>query len=82
MIVAPSAQKLGVGSALILDCENEGKMLGIKEVLVLTYQRVLFEKLGFEEISKENIPNQKIWADCILCKHFPLCEEIALIKKI
>ncbi|TLD88144.1 GNAT family N-acetyltransferase [Helicobacter sp. MIT 05-5294] len=82
LIVAPNARKLGVGSALILDCELEGKALGVKEVLVLTYQRILFEKLGFCEISKENIPNQKIWADCILCKHFPLCEEIALIKKI
>lgn len=82
LIVAPNVRKLGVGSALILDCEYEGRMLGIKEVLVLTYQRALFEKLGFSEISKENIPNQKIWADCILCKHFPMCEEIALIKKI
>ena len=82
LVVAPSVQRLGVGSALILDCECEGKTLGIKEILVLTYKRVLFEKLGFYEISKENIPNQKIWADCILCKHFPLCEEIALIKKI
>ncbi|WP_026944201.1 GNAT family N-acetyltransferase [Helicobacter rodentium] len=82
LVVAPFAQRLGAGSALILDCEREGKTLGIKEILVLTYKRVLFEKLGFQEISKENIPNQKIWADCILCKHFPLCEEIALIKKI
>lgn len=82
LIVAPFAQRLGVGSALIVDCEEEGKTLGIKEILVLTYKRVLFEKLGFQEVSKENIPNQKIWADCILCKHFPLCEEIALIKKI
>ncbi|WP_301007776.1 MULTISPECIES: GNAT family N-acetyltransferase [Helicobacter] len=82
LIVAPFAQRLGVGSELILDCEVEGKALGVKEILVLTYRRALFEKLGFQEVSKENIPNQKIWADCILCKHFPLCEEIALIKKI
>lgn len=82
LIVAPFAQRKGVASALIVDCLKEGKALGISEVLVLTYKRVLFEKLGFNEISKEKIPNQKIWADCILCKHFPLCDEIALIKKI
>lgn len=82
LIVTPKAQRLGVATALIRDCEKEAKALGIKEILVLTYKRTLFKKLDFMEISKDKIPNQKIWADCILCKHFPLCEEIALIKEI
>ncbi|MBX7490584.1 GNAT family N-acetyltransferase [Helicobacter turcicus] len=82
LIVAPFAQRLSVATAMILDCQREGKILGVKEILVLTYKRELFEKLDFIEISKDKIPNQKIWADCILCKHFPLCEEIALIKEI
>lgn len=82
LIVAPFAQRLGVASAMILDCQREAKTLGVREILVLTYKRTLFEKLDFIEISKDKIPNQKIWADCILCKHFPRCEEIALIKEI
>ncbi|MCI5633108.1 GNAT family N-acetyltransferase [Helicobacter sp.] len=82
LIVTPRAQRLGVATMLIQDCQKEGRMLNVKEILVLTYKRTLFEKLGFVEISKDKIPNQKIWADCILCKHFPLCEEIALIKTI
>ena len=82
LIVIPKAQRLGIATALIKDCEREGQILGIKEILVLTYKRALFEKLEFVEVSKEKIPNQKIWADCILCKHFPQCDEIALIKKI
>lgn len=82
LIVAPFARCLGVAREMILDCQREGKTLGVKEILVLTYKRELFEKLGFIEIGKDKIPNQKIWADCILCKHFPLCEEIALIKEI
>ena len=82
LVVAPFAQRLGVASALIEDCQREAKELEVKEILVLTYKRELFEKLNFVEISKDKIPNQKIWADCILCKHFPLCEEIALIKAI
>ena len=82
LIVVPFARHLGVATALIADCQKEGERLGVTEILVLTYKRVLFEKLDFIEISKDKIPNQKIWADCILCKHFPLCEEIALIKKI
>lgn len=82
LIVAPFTRKKGVATALIQHCEEEAKTLGIKEILVLTYQKVLFEKLGFKEIGKDKIPNQKIWADCIVCKHFPQCDEIALIKNI
>lgn len=82
LIVRDFAQNRGVGSALIMDCEREARELGIKNILVLTYKNYVFEKLGFREISKDKIPNQKIWADCIACKHFPQCDEIALIKDI
>jgi amino-acid N-acetyltransferase len=50
--------------------------------LTLTYQKEFFEKLGFVEIPKESIPDKKIWADCIKCKFFPNCNEIALIKHL
>lgn len=82
LVVAPFAQRKGIASKMIYDCINEAAVLGIKEILVLTYKRELFEKLGFIEISKDKIPDHKIWADCIACKHFPLCDEIALIKNI
>ncbi|CAM2852315.1 GNAT family N-acetyltransferase [Helicobacter burdigaliensis] len=82
LIVSPNYQRKGVAKNLIQDCIYEASILKIQEVLVLTYKRELFSKLGFVEISKEKIPNQKIWADCILCKHFPVCDEVALIKKI
>ena len=45
-------------------------------------KKEFFEKNGFVEIPKENIPEHKIWADCIKCKHFPICNEISLIKTI
>lgn len=75
-------QRQGVGSGIIKEALKEAVMLGVKEVLVLTYEQRLFEKLGFVEVSKAEIPNHKIWTDCIKCKHFPVCNEIALIKKL
>jgi amino-acid N-acetyltransferase len=39
---------------------------------------LFFQKLGFKEIEKSELP-QKIWADCIKCPYFPDCEEEALI---
>lgn len=72
----------GVGSALLDKLEHEARHLGIKQVLTLTYRREFFEKNGFVEIPKADIPENKIWADCIKCKHFPICNEISLIKNI
>ena len=34
------------------------------------------------EIQKELLPEHKIWADCIKCKHFPICNEVSLIKNL
>jgi len=73
-------QNKGIGKLLVSTLLEEAKTLGLKEVLVLTYKKEFFEKLGFMEIEKEAIPDKKIWADCIKCKFFPNCNETALIK--
>lgn len=72
----------GVGSMLLAKLEEEGRRLGVKTLLALTYKEEFFKKLGFVEIAKDQIPEHKIWADCIKCKHFPICNEISLIKTI
>lgn len=82
LIVKEDFRSQGVGKNLVGLLLEEGKRLGIEEVLVLTYQDRFFKSLGFGVIEKEEIPNPKIWADCIKCKHFPKCNEIALLKRI
>ncbi|MEO1923889.1 MAG: N-acetyltransferase, partial [Nautiliaceae bacterium] len=72
-------QRRGLGKMLVQNLLKEARELDLKEVLVLTYQKEFFEKLGFIEIEKEAVPDKKIWADCIKCKFFPNCNEIALI---
>ena len=81
LIVKEDFQAKGVGKELVSLALKESKVLGLKEVLVLTYKQAFFEKLGFVEILKESLPEHKIWADCIKCKHFPICNEVSLIKK-
>ncbi len=72
-----------IGQDLVRFTLNEAKVLGVEEdVLVLTYLPTYFVNLGFSEINKELIPEHKIWADCIKCIHFPVCNEIALVYKI
>ncbi len=68
-----------IGQNLVLHTIKEAKELGVKQLFTLTYQSTFFEKLHFKEIPKESLPEHKIWADCVKCKHFPICDEIALI---
>ena len=82
LAVSKNFQGKGIGKKIVNSILEEAKKIGLKEVLVLTYQKEFFEKLGFREISKESIPDKKIWADCIKCKFFPNCNEIALITSL
>ncbi|MBN2825941.1 MAG: N-acetyltransferase [Campylobacterales bacterium] len=82
LIVEEGYRKRHIGQSLVEFTLDEAKSLGIEEVLVLTYIRPFFEKLGFVEIPKESIPEHKIWADCIKCIHFPICDEISLVYRI
>ena len=83
LIVSKEYRGRGVGQKLVLFALEEARALGVKEdVLVLTYSPKFFEKLGFHEINKEVIPEHKIWADCIKCIHFPVCNEVALVYKL
>ena len=82
LIVDEKARGLGVGKQLVEFCKDEAKALGVKEILVLTYIADFFKKLGFLEIAKDEIPDHKIWADCIKCIHFPICNEISLIYRV
>jgi len=79
LIVAPTFRGRSLGQGLVKEALSEGKGLGVREVLVLTYLPEFFQKLGFREIDKESIPEHKIWADCIKCIHFPNCNEVSLI---
>lgn len=82
MIIDQSYRGQNIGTELVEKACEEGRRLGLKEVLALTYQQRFFERLGFVEIPKESIPEHKIWADCIKCKHFPVCNEVSLIKTL
>lgn len=79
LIVAPQFRRRGIARAIVNELLSEAKFYGLKSVFTLTYQKEFFERLGFTEIPKDELPAQKIWADCIKCKKFPVCNEIALI---
>ena len=82
LIVSESTRGQGVGAKLVRYTLKEAEELGIKKVFSLTYEQRFFERLSFKEIPKQSLPEHKIWADCVKCKHFPICDEIALIIEL
>jgi amino-acid N-acetyltransferase len=82
LIIDENYRGQNIASNLVQELLKEAKELGLKEVLALTYVDEFFIKLGFNIIDKEQIPDHKIWLDCSRCKHFPVCNEISLIKQI
>ena len=82
LIISKKFRGLKLGRKLIKACIKEARGYKLKQLLALTYEEGFFKSLDFELIEKENIPEHKIWADCIRCKHFPVCDEKALIYKL
>ena len=83
LIVLDAYRGQNIGKKIVLFTLEEAKSLGVsEEVLVLTYLPNFFMKMNFIEITKESIPEHKIWADCIKCIHFPVCNEISLVYKL
>ncbi len=68
----------GYGARLVHTCVEAAVVLGLKRVFTLTYQVGFFRKLGFQDVTKDVLP-QKVWADCIHCPKFPECDENAML---
>jgi len=81
LAVAEGSQRKGIGDRLIEACLKEAKELGIPTVFCLTYKPALFEKRGFSQIDKMELP-RKIWTECYRCPKFPDCDEVALIHHL
>ena len=74
-------QNKGIGKQLIQKCLEEGKVLGISRLFVLTYVPEFFERMGFKRVDKDLLPH-KIWSECVKCYKFPDCDEVPLIIEI
>ena len=57
---------------------EEARELGIKRVFALTMVPGFFAKMGFSEISKNDLPH-KVWSECVKCPYFPDCPEEAFL---
>lgn len=78
VVVAEDSQLQRLGAQLVDACLKEARALGIPTVFCLTYQPAFFEKFGFSQVDKMQLP-RKVWSECFRCPKFPDCDEVALI---
>ena len=79
LAVSAHVQGHGVGRTLVEACWDAARELELKSVFTLTYVDAFFEKCGYRQIPKADLPH-KIWNECVRCPLFPNCNEIALIR--
>jgi len=78
LAVAEDCQQQGIGDQIVEACLKEAEELGIPTIFCLTYKPAFFEKCGFSQVEKAELP-QKVWGECYRCPKFPNCDEVALI---
>ncbi|HNW91702.1 MAG TPA: N-acetyltransferase [bacterium] len=81
LTVAEELQGRGYGGRLVDACIAEARHLGIRRVFALTYVGGFFQKIGFRDAAKSELP-QKVWMECVRCPKFPNCDEQALVKDL
>ena len=81
LAVAEASQRRGIGGQIVAACLEEAKELGIATVFCLTYKPPFFERAGFTQVDKKELPH-KVWTECYRCPKFPDCDEVALIRRM
>ena len=79
--VVEEEQDQGAGAMLVEACLAEARSLGIETVFCLTYRPDFFEKFGFLQVDRGELP-RKVWGECLRCPKFPDCDEVALVYQV
>ncbi len=78
LAVAQNAQGNGYGRMIVDTLLDQAQRLEVPRVLALTYREAFFLRCGFRVVDMRGL-QQKIWKDCIHCKKYSACDEIAMI---
>lgn len=79
LAVLPAMKQRGVGRVIVESLEAEARENDLESIFAFTYVPQFFEKLGFSEIERGELP-LKAWKDCLRCPKFQNCDEIAVLK--
>jgi len=69
----------GIGRTIVEELEREATDCGLHSIFAFTYVTGFFEKLGFQQVERGELP-LKAWKDCLRCPKFACCDETAVVK--
>ena len=81
LAVNPETQGRGVGRRIVDSLVLEAEDLGLHALFAFTYATGFFERLGFHEVSRNELP-LKVWKDCLRCPKLQACDEIAVLRML
>jgi len=74
LTVVAHEQGNGLYGELVDYLLDDGKAVGVRQVVALTQNPRLLVNLGFRLVDRNDVP-QIVWKECINCVHFPDCME-------
>jgi len=81
LAVSPQIRRRGLGRKLVAAAVADARSLGVRKLFALTYEREFFQRMGFELIDRESLP-EKVWRECIACPKVDACDETAMMLRI
>ncbi len=81
LVVHESLRGRGIGEQLVAAVLGEAQRLNIARVYALTRVPGFFLKSQFREVDKLELP-YKVFKDCIRCRLFPGCDEVAVVRDL
>ncbi len=78
LVVAADRRGRGIGEQLVKAVLGEAQGLNIARVYALTRVPQFFLKINFREVDKLELP-YKVFKDCMRCRLFPGCDEVAMV---
>lgn len=81
LAVDATRKEQGIGRLIVETLEREAIEQGLHALFAFTYVPGFFQRLGFHEVERGELP-LKVWKDCLRCKKFQCCDEIAMLKAL
>jgi amino-acid N-acetyltransferase len=81
LAVWPKVKRSGIGRAVVEALEQEARENELESIFAFTYVTGFFESLGFLEVERGELP-LKVWKDCLRCRKFQSCDEVAVLKRL
>ena len=81
LVVVESMRGKSIGQRLVDAAIVEAQSLNIARVYALTRATEFFDKNDFYEVEHHVLPH-KVFKDCIRCRLFPGCDEIAMVRDL